>query len=66
LKTKLNGRHFDTSEVVEAEWQAVLNTLTHYDFQYAFKNWKNAGKGAYAPNGTASRAIVTSRTKVSF
>jgi hypothetical protein len=26
--TKLKGRHFDTNEVIEAESQAVLNTLT--------------------------------------
>jgi hypothetical protein len=28
LKTKLKGRHFDTTEETEAESQAVLNTLT--------------------------------------
>jgi hypothetical protein len=33
LKIKLKGRHFDTVEVIEAESQAVLNTLTEYDFQ---------------------------------
>jgi hypothetical protein len=27
------GRHFDTIEVIEAESQAVLNTLTKHDFQ---------------------------------
>jgi hypothetical protein len=39
LKIKLNGRHFDTIEVVEADSQAVLNTLTDHNFQYAFKTW---------------------------
>jgi hypothetical protein len=34
---KLKGRHFDTYEVIESESQAVLNTLTEYDFQGAFK-----------------------------
>jgi hypothetical protein len=39
LKIKLKGRHFDTTDVIEAESQAVLNTLTEHDFQDAFKNW---------------------------
>jgi hypothetical protein len=37
LKIKLKGRHFDTTEV---ESQVVLNTLTEYDFQDAFKKWQ--------------------------
>jgi hypothetical protein len=37
LKIKLKGRRFDTIDVVEAELQAVLNTLTEHDFQDAFK-----------------------------
>jgi hypothetical protein len=37
LKIKLKGRRFDTIEVNEAESQAVLNTLTEYDNQDAFK-----------------------------
>jgi hypothetical protein len=36
LKTKAKGRHFDTTEVIEAESHAVLNTLTEQDFQAAF------------------------------
>jgi 23S rRNA maturation mini-RNase III len=39
VKIKLNGRHFDTTEVVEAESQAVLNSLTDHYFQDAFKKW---------------------------
>jgi hypothetical protein len=38
VKIKLNGRHFDTIEVIEAESQAVLNALTERDFEDAFKN----------------------------
>jgi hypothetical protein len=34
---KLKGRHFDTSEVIEAESQEVLNTLRGHDFQDVFK-----------------------------
>jgi hypothetical protein len=37
LKINLKGRHFGTIEASEAEWQAVLNTLTEHDFQNAFK-----------------------------
>jgi hypothetical protein len=37
LKIKLKGRHFDTTEVMEAESQPVLNTLTEHDFQDAFR-----------------------------
>jgi hypothetical protein len=37
---KLNGRHFDTAEVMEAELQAALNALTEHDFQDAFKKWQ--------------------------
>jgi hypothetical protein len=33
---KLKDRHFDTTEVIEAESQAVVNTLTEHDFQDAF------------------------------
>jgi hypothetical protein len=66
LKTKLKGRHFDTIEVVEAESQAVLNTLTEHDFQDAFKNGRSAGSGAYTQKGTTSRVMVASRTTVSF
>jgi hypothetical protein len=40
LKIKLKGRHFDTAEVMEAESQEVLNTLTEHDFQDAVKKWQ--------------------------
>jgi hypothetical protein len=39
-KIKLKDRHFDTIEVIEAESQAVLNTLIEHDFQNAFKKWQ--------------------------
>jgi hypothetical protein len=47
LKIKLKGRHFDTIEVIEAESQKVLITLTEHDFQDAFKNGRSAGNGVY-------------------
>jgi hypothetical protein len=37
LKIKLRDFHFDIIEVMDAESQAVLNTLTEHDFQDAFK-----------------------------
>jgi hypothetical protein len=40
LKIKLKGGHFDTTEVMEPESQAVLNALTEHDFQDAFKKWQ--------------------------
>jgi hypothetical protein len=34
---KLESRHFDTFEAIEAESQAVLNTLTEHDIQEALR-----------------------------
>jgi hypothetical protein len=42
LQIKLKGSHFDTVEVMEAESQAVLNTLIEHDFQHAFKKWRKS------------------------
>jgi hypothetical protein len=63
---KLKGRRFDTTEMIEAESQAVMNTLTEHDFQDAFKNFRSAGNCAYAGKGTTWRAMVVSRLKVRF
>jgi hypothetical protein len=66
-EVKLKGRHFvDTVEVIEAESQAVLNTLTEHSFQDVFKNGKSADNGAYARKKTTSKVMVASRPKVSF
>jgi hypothetical protein len=43
FKIKLKSSHFDTAEVIEAESQAVLNSLTGQDFQDAFKNGTSPG-----------------------
>jgi hypothetical protein len=40
IEDKAKGRHFDTIEVIDAESQAVLNTLREHDIQDAFKNIK--------------------------
>jgi predicted helicase len=42
LKTKLKGCNFDRVEVIEAELQAVLNTLTEHYIQDAFKKMAEA------------------------
>jgi hypothetical protein len=46
LKITLKDLHFDTDEAIEAETQAVLNTLTNHDFQDA--NGRSCGNNAYA------------------
>jgi hypothetical protein len=42
LKIQLKGRHFDTVEMIEAESQAVPNTLTEHGFQDTFKKMAGA------------------------
>jgi hypothetical protein len=51
LKIKLKGRQFDTTEVIEAESQAVLNTLTEHDFQDAYKKWQKRWEQCIRPEG---------------
>jgi hypothetical protein len=51
MKIKLKGHHFDTIEMFEVEWQAVLNTLTEHKFQDAFRKVRSAGKNTYARKG---------------
>jgi hypothetical protein len=41
LQIKLKRRHFDTTEVVEAESQVVLNTFAKHYFQDAFNKDKS-------------------------
>jgi hypothetical protein len=66
LKIDLKGRHFDTIEVIEAESQTVLNSLTDHDFKDAGKTYRSTENGAYALKGTTSRVMVASRPKVNF
>jgi hypothetical protein len=62
VKIKLKGRHFDTLEVIEAESQAMLNTLTEQDFQDAFKMAEALGT---LRKGTTVRVIVATMPQVS-
>jgi hypothetical protein len=66
LKKKLKGRHFDTIEVIEAESQAMLNTLTEHGFLDAFKYWQKRWKRCTLAERTSSRMMMASRPKVSF
>jgi hypothetical protein len=60
LKIQLKGCHFDTIEVIEAELQAVWNTLTEQDFLDAFKNGRSSGNGACPQKGTTLRVLEIS------
>jgi hypothetical protein len=66
LKIKLKGHHFDPIEVMEAESQAVLNTLTEQDFQDGFKNGRIAVNGAYWWKGNTSRVMWPINPKLVF
>jgi hypothetical protein len=63
LKIRLKGRHFDTTEVIEAESQAVLNTLTEHDFQDVINILQKRLGTVQKPT---SRMMVVSRPKASF
>jgi hypothetical protein len=36
----LSDHHFERTEVIKAELQAMLKTLPEYDFQDTFKKWQ--------------------------
>jgi hypothetical protein len=40
LKIKLKSSRFDTIDVIEAESQVMLNTITEHNFHNAFKKWQ--------------------------
>jgi hypothetical protein len=58
LSKLLTTKNYDS---VEAESQAVPNTLTEHDRQDAFKNDKNSGNDKYVHKGTIWRAVVVNR-----
>jgi hypothetical protein len=51
LKMKIKGRRFQTLEEIQAEPQAVLNTLRENDFQECFKNWQHRWDRCQASEG---------------
>jgi hypothetical protein len=62
LERQLKGRHFDEIEVIKAESQAVLNTLTDHGIQ---ELTEALGNGTGACKGTSSRALVVSGSRLS-
>jgi hypothetical protein len=61
-KIKLRDRHFDTTEVIEAESQAVLNTLIEHNFQDAIQNggarWQHQSRKLWMARYTYSRSNI--------
>jgi hypothetical protein len=51
FKIKLKGSHFDTTEMIEAESQALLNVLTEHEFHNAFKKWQKRWKWCIRSEG---------------
>jgi hypothetical protein len=66
LKVKLKDRHFDTTEVIEAEMQAVLKIPTEHDFQDAFKKWQKSWEQSIHVEGDTLRVMAVSRPNVCF
>jgi 23S rRNA maturation mini-RNase III len=67
LEIRLKGCHFDTTEVVKAESQAVvLKTLIEHNFQGPSKINRSAENSAYTKKGTTSRVMVAGRPQVGF
>jgi hypothetical protein len=60
---KLKSRRFDAIEVIEAESQVMLNTITEYYFEMHLKAGRSPESGAYARKGTISRVTVVNRPK---
>ena len=51
LKMKLKGRRMQTLEEIQADSQAVLNTLRENDFQECFKHWHHRWDRCQASEG---------------
>jgi len=51
LKMKFKGRRFQKFEEIQAESQAVLNSLRENDFQERFKNWQRRWDRCQASEG---------------
>jgi hypothetical protein len=49
--SQLKSRHYDIVEVIEAELQAVLNTLREQNFQDAFNKWQKRWKRCMCVEG---------------
>jgi hypothetical protein len=60
LKTKLKGRRFQTVKGIQADSQAVLNTLRENDFQECFKTGSAGGIVVKFHKGTTLKVIPAS------
>jgi histone-lysine N-methyltransferase SETMAR len=58
LKMKLKGQRFQTVEEIQAELQAVLNTLRENDFQECFKNWQRHWVIVKPQKGTTLKVML--------
>jgi hypothetical protein len=63
LKIKLKGRHFDSIEMIEAESQVVLNTLTEHNFPDAFKKWQKHWEWCIFAEGDYFEGVVATRAQ---
>jgi hypothetical protein len=66
LKKELKGLYFDTMEIIEAEMQALLNTLIKHDFLGTFKSGRSSGNCIYPRKGTTSRRWCPEGQKLVF
>jgi hypothetical protein len=64
MKFRLKGRRFASTEVVQAELQQILNTLT--TSVSASKSGKIAGIVVYKPKVTTSKVMVEIRTESKY
>jgi hypothetical protein len=56
IEDKVKGQHFETTELIEAETEVVLNTLTEHDFQKTISKVMVAirPKVGFWPDGSTS------------
>jgi hypothetical protein len=57
IEDKTESRHFDTTEVIQTELQAVLTTLTEHNFQDAFKKWQKRWERCIRTDGKHCESV---------
>jgi hypothetical protein len=65
MKLEQKGGRFDTIELIQAESQRVLDTLTEKDFQEAFQIGE-VGTGVYTREGTTAKVMAADRNYGEF
>jgi hypothetical protein len=66
LKTKLKGRHFDTTEMIEDKRRRCVTPSQKPTSRMNLKNGRSTGNVSYTRKETASWVMVVSRPKISF